>query len=128
MLQKHILFKHSSFASLSPQTREAYHLLRQLLSLKYKFPLPMRNKYVHNIKESFSVVTLFGTEQEQLQLLSNVSRHDLALLRKFTELPEEAYRLFDKRLYAPDLYEQKSTENAETSTTTPPHKNSNKEE
>ncbi|KAG2381257.1 hypothetical protein C9374_006246 [Naegleria lovaniensis] len=117
MFQKQFLYKHTSFGSLPSQTREAYTLLRQLLSLKYKFPLPMRNKYVHNVKESFSVVTLFGSEQEQRQLLNNVSKHDLPLLRKFTELPEEAYTLFDKRLYAPELYEQKSTDHPSSTTT-----------
>ncbi|EFC41206.1 predicted protein [Naegleria gruberi] len=111
MLTKQFLYKYSSYSQLPKTTRESYTLLRELLRLKYKYPLPMRSKFAHNVKEAFSVVSLFGTEQEQQQLLSNMLTHDLPFLKKLTTLPEHAYQLFDKRLYSPELYIHKNNDN-----------------
>lgn len=84
--------------------RDSYHVLRELFRIKYKMPLPMRHKFVYNIKESFTVVSTFGSEQEQKQILNNVMKHDLEFLKKLSQLPEPAHQLFDKRLYHPELY------------------------
>ncbi|KAL9649895.1 hypothetical protein ABK040_011368 [Willaertia magna] len=100
------IFKYQHFKNVPQINRESYSLLRAFFRLKYKLPFPMQEKYIYNVKESFSVVDLFGTEAEKQTILNQVKKHDLAFVTKLAELPEDLKLLLDKRFYNPDLFKR----------------------